>query len=401
MKKLLLANLFLVFLLASNPLPVSDIAASPEIEQDVNYRFGEVLEFHLEITGEEMPEETWLFVQPLGLGIATFRLDIDSDGSTTFLVTPSQLLLKPFSTVRYWYQLISSDGSEIFTEEAVFYYVDNRVDWQHLSDGQFDVFWQKGSREFGTSALTIAQQAWEQLASQYSSEPPTPILVYIYPTSLDLQEALALGNMTWVAGHADPLINAVLISVSPGPEQRLELQREIPHELAHIFTFASLADGYDHQPLWLLEGLASLAEMAQNAEYSQTLIEAADNNSLLSFESLCDRFPTEKAEIVLAYAQSQSFTEYLQSEYGQAQLQTLMEAYGEGLSCTAGFSRTYGISLSHAQGDWQRAVFGTNAIRMGWLALQPYLLLLLLFGGAPLLVTILHRNLGKGKQDGE
>jgi len=401
MKNLLLANLLLVVVLASNPMPVSATATMPEIDQEVTYRFAEELEFHLEITGEAMPEEIWLFVQPMGLGIATFKVEPAATGSSTFTVTPAQLLLKPFSTVSYWYQLIYSDASEIFTEETVFYYVDNRVEWQHLSSSQFEVFWQEGDRSFGTAALTIAQQAWEDLAADFSSVPATPMLVYLYPTSQDLQEALALGNMTWVAGHADPAVNAVLVSVSPGPEQRLEMLREIPHELAHIFTYISLQDGYEQQPFWLLEGLASLAELTENENYSQALTEAANTNSLQPFESLCGRFPSEQEAIVLAYAQSQSFTAYLQSEYGQDKLQDLMEAYGEGLSCTAGFNRTYGISLSHAQADWQQAVFGSSAILLGWQALAPYLLLLAVFGGVPLVVTVLHRNAGKGNQDVE
>lgn len=389
----IIASLLIVFLV----IPVAGASNNPIIDQNISYRFGEELEFTLTLTGEEEPQETWLFIQPKGLGIATFSIDIQETGENLFLITPDQLVLKPFSAVTYWYQLEYEDGTEVVTDEEIFYYVDNRVDWQHISNDKFDLYWQDGSHEFGLAALNIAQQAWDDLVSDYPAAPESSLMIYLYPSSADLQEALQLGKMPWVAGHADPQLNAILISIVPGPEQRLEMQRQIPHELAHLFTYASLEDGYINQPRWLLEGLASMAETADNEHYSQALNEAALRGSLISMDALCDAFPAENGEVYLAYAQSLSFTKYLQTEYGQNKLQELMAAYGEGLSCDAGFQRTYEMSLAQAQVEWQQAVLGTQRATLVWREIAPYLLLLVVLGGIPLAVTLVRQFIDQKK----
>jgi hypothetical protein len=404
MKKTVLLSSILAFVLFIRLPPpahaetfVSKVAQEddPVIAQDVTYVFGEELEFIITLAGEENPETTWLFIQPKGMGIANFTIDIQETGENHFLVSPSEILLKPFSKVTYWYQLEYPDGSEVVTEEDVFFYVDNRVEWQHISNEQFDLYWQEGNHDFGLAALNIAETAWSDLRSDFLNAPESPLIVYIYPSSSELQRALQLGQMQWVAGHADPQLNAILISIAPGPEQRLEMQRQIPHELAHIFTYASLADGYINQPRWLLEGLASMAEATENQEYTQALMDAAQGNSLIPIESLCDAFPSEIRSVILAYAQSLSFTEYLQTEYGQNQLKELMSAYGEGITCEAGFRRIYGVSIAQAQADWQQAVFGTQRVMLIWQAFRPYLLLLVVLGVIPFTVTILRRKYSK------
>lgn len=390
MKKLLLTGLISTILLGVMFSVVSADTAALDIQQSVSYVFGEELVFSLDVAGDQLPQDAWLFIQPAGMGIANFKVLVE-EGGTSFVVTPSQLLLKPFSSVSYWFQLVYADGTEIVTDEEQFHYVDNSVEWQHTGNDRFNVYWQEGSLDFGAGALAVAQQAWDTASIESTQSPRTPLRIYIYSTSTGLQEALLLGNMPWVAGHADPQVNAILISISPGPEQRLEMQRQIPHELSHLFLYAVLQDGYADQPAWLLEGVASMAEISGNEEYSQALTKAAASNSLLSIDSLCTAFPAEEPDIYLAYAQSMAFTEYLRAEYGHSKLQDLMAAYSEGYSCTAGFSHVYSISLAQAQAEWQREEFGTQASVLIWQAIAPYLLLLLVLGVLPLAVTMLRR----------
>ncbi len=389
-KKAILAS-FLVFAVLIWLTASVSAFSGVEVTQAATYVFGETLTFTLSCPGAEQLEQAWLFIRPAGMGIANFNIELDGSNEYRFEITPTQLLLKPFSTVTYWYELEFEDGSEVVTDEVSFDYIDNRVEWQHTANAQFDLYWQTGSHDFGAAALNIAQQAWESLAPTYDRSPAIPIRVYLYPNSTDLQEALALGEMNWVAGHADPQLNVILTSVSPGPEQRLEMQRQIPHELAHLFAYASLQDGYSQQPRWLLEGLASMAEATQNDRYTQALDEAVDANQLISIEDLCTDFPVNGSDVYLAYAQSLSFTSYLQDEYGIVKLWELMSAYGEGLSCTAGFQRTYNLSLAQAQADWQQAVFGTKGISMVWQVFRPILVLLVLLGVLPLAITLIRK----------
>ena len=390
MLSILFASLFFFFV-----APVSAETDISVITQDVSYAFGEDVEFSITLSDAEELQNAWLFVQPQGLGIANFLVEFEESGESIFHLTPAQLMLQPFSKVVYWYQLDFRDGSSVVTDAQEFSYTDNRFDWQHIGNGHFTLFWQQGNQDFGLAALNIAQQSWESLVPNYQAAPSEVIQVYIYPTGEDLQEAMQLGQMPWVAGHADPQLNVILVSIAPGPEQRLEMQRQIPHELAHLFTYASLQDKYLKQPVWLLEGLASLAELSENSDYTQALADANLTSAFLSMESLCDAFPSDEKDIYLAYAQSLSFTAYLRSEYGQTKLDALMDAYGEGLNYAAGFNQVYGISLAQAQIAWEKDTFGMNAASLVWEALNPYLFLLAILGVLPLIVLMVYRHFGK------
>ena len=72
----------------------------------------------------------------------------------------------------------------------------------------------------------------------------------------------------------------------------------IPHELAHVMLYRNVGEGYASLPVWLSEGIASLAELYPNPDYDQALSIASQNGSLLSIEELCDTFPLDSYNFV-------------------------------------------------------------------------------------------------------
>jgi hypothetical protein len=135
--------------------------------------------------------------------------------------------------------------------------------------------------------------------------------------------------------------------------------------------------------VWLLEGLATGAELADNEAYSAALLFAEDRKEFIPMADLCQSFPEQTEQVYLAYAQSASFTEYLQNEYGQAQLRGLMGKYAEGVGCEPGFLQIYGMSLSKVQTQWQKDTFSTNVLSAFAVNMGPYLILLTILTGLP------------------
>jgi hypothetical protein len=202
---------------------------------------------------------------------------------------------------------------------------------------------------------------------------PEGVEIYVYAKGLDMQSTLRVAGIPLVAGHADPELGVIVVTLPPGPDQRLEIERQIPHELMHIMLFQAVGDQYSNLPAWLKEGLASIAELMPNPDYYILLNDAVVNNTFISMESLCNSFPTEAASFYLSYAQSASFTRFLYEQYGQQGLQSLVERYSEGLGCANGAESALGKQLSELEKDWRRSTFGEDKAETAFENILPWL----------------------------
>ena len=188
--------------------------------------------------------------------------------------------------------------------------------------------------------------------------------------------ALVLGGQSWVSGHASPELGVVMISIPPGPEQGIEFERQVPHELTHVLLYQSLGPNYNRLPIWLTEGLATTAEIYPNPDLEAALAAAVKTNSLLPLADLCAAFPPDTGRAFLAYAQSQSFVRFLLDNYGATGFSALISAYADGMDCEQGARRALEQPLSQLEARWRESALGEN--RSGVIAanLFPYLLVL-------------------------
>lgn len=246
------------------------------------------------------------------------------------------------------------------------------------------VHWYQGDASFGPAALETAQASFESIARLF---PPTlegPIEIFIYENVDDLRGALTSVNETWVAGHADPALGVIYVVVEPGAEQRITMEQRIPHELMHVMMYRHVGTGYDNIPAWLREGTATLAEIYPNADYDRVLTDAVASNSLISLSELCVTFPDDMSKAFLAYAESRSFTNYLQDTYGSDGLLSLVAAYAHGVGCEHGPERAFGVPLSDLEATWRSSVLEQNLFASVLQNISPYLVLLCLVLVIPL-----------------
>jgi hypothetical protein len=210
--------------------------------------------------------------------------------------------------------------------------------------------------------------------------------VYVYSNQADLQSAFQLGQLNWVAGHASPETGVVIISVAPGPDQELELERQLPHEMMHILQYIVAGNAFQQVPFWLSEGMASLSELYPNPDYGRVLENARQQQNVLAMETLCTGRPDQASSAFLAYAESASFVRFLHQSYGSSGLVNLIDQYRNGLGCSEAVQSAFGKSLTELDTQWRQNVLHEDVVQIAISNLSPYLLLLGLIVMVPLLV---------------
>jgi hypothetical protein len=332
----------------------------------------------------------WARIQspiPILRGVVYFRDDFDgitralplqmaAEGLVSSRYDVTQNVLRPFTTLTYWFEFTLQDGQAARSADYQTRYEDNRFPWKEVSNGLLRVHWYEGDDAFGAALLDAASRGMNQASGLLPATSLAPVDMYVYATAQDLQGALFLGGEQWTGGHANPKLGVVMAAVTPGPGQGIEMERLLPHELAHVLLYRSVGHAYDRLPVWLSEGVASLAELYPNPDYVLALETASRQGTLLPMQDLCASFPPDAASAFLAYAQSQSFVRYLRDTYGSTALLALTSAYADGLGCNEGAVRALGAPLSQLEVRWRETALGENAAAVFLRNMLPYLAVL-------------------------
>jgi hypothetical protein len=97
--------------------------------------------------------------------------------------------------------------------------------WQVLEENGASVGWVDGDLDFGRAALDTTQESLTRLSEDLLLRPPDRPRVFIYPRVADLETAYSASGRTWVSGHADPSLSAVLLAVPNGGQAAQEFDR--------------------------------------------------------------------------------------------------------------------------------------------------------------------------------
>ncbi len=370
---------------AFQPLPKSSVSFNGNAYQ---YEFGKQILFQLTIQATSAIQTVDLFIRPASESTRVIAISPSISGKIKEVYDLTLHSLRPFSQVDYWYRVTLVDGNDISSSITSFFYEDNRFDWKRLDENGFEAAWQEGDSNFGQAILNVSQTGWNNVLMYLPADLPQPLRVYVYSSATDLQSALQLTNTPWVAGHASPDLGVVLVSIPTGPDQRAELERQIPHELMHIVEYQKAGKSYTRLPVWLVEGLASISELYPNQDYERVMQSAISQDRLVSLVNLCSEFPRDLSGAFLAYAESASFVRFLSQNFGSSGLSSLITQYKDGYGCEEGVRSAFSETLGQLETRWKQEYLGLNMSAVVWKNLLPYLLLVLVIL-VPVAVTLI------------
>jgi hypothetical protein len=371
------------------------------IPQEPEYIFGDQITFRgfFSSSGEAI-EEVVLLIQVEGESdVRAYPVQIDPAGIGAAVIDLNETPLNAFTTIEYWYQVISAAG-ETFTSPAnSFIYADNRYDWQTLEGPPFKIHWYAGDLAFGQQVLNVAFAGLLHSQELLDVFFPEDLEIYVYADFQALQAALPDVEQDWIAGHADPAQGVILVSLPASPQQQLEMERQIPHEIMHIALNYTDANAYSNLPAWFNEGLASMVELYTNPEYEAIIETAFETGDLLPISSLCQGFPSDSQQAVLAYAESASFTQYLHAQVGNPGFNRLMAAYASGMSCEQGIQQALGTDLTSLEGNWRRDEFSDQLWSRTVQDFLPWLVLLAAILVGPLILAVIFIRRRPGRME--
>jgi hypothetical protein len=374
---------FLILLLIiTAPLSVQAEGGVEVLDEGVEYTFGGELVFRIEIESEVPVSQITLVLQAPGLSTFVGEVLFISPGQAQFVYDLAQRPLPAFSNISYSYHLTLENGESVETPGYSFTYLDNRYNWQELIEEPFNIYWYEGEIILAQEVLDAAVSGLDQVLELLQQPAENkPIVIFIYSSEEELQSTLASVGQTWVGGHADPGLGSIVVSLPPGVDQSLEIQRLIPHEITHILLYRFMGSEYQYLPAWFNEGLASQMEAFSRPDYDLVLEKAEGERGLIPFAHLCIAFPVDSDLALLSYAQSNSLLDYIQREYGVTGIQAMIYAYDQGVSCERGVEVALGITLEGLENDWKQDVFSRGRNLTYIFVLSGILLILLIFLG--------------------
>lgn len=389
------------------PFTSVNAQSAPTVEFNdlaVFYKYGEQVTFQARISSDEVVQQVHLFIQPVGEATRVEKTTINQDGEVIFKYSLVNKPLRPFTRVEYWFR-VTTASETVTSEKQSFTYSDNRFTWQILEEKGYQVNWIEGDVSFGQAALDAARAGLKSAQSILPAAPPGLVSIYIYTRAGDLQTALQLSQISWVAGHASPDLGVILVSIRPGMDQQVEMDRQLPHEIMHLLAYQAAGGNYERLPSWFLEGIASITELTPNPDYRNALEQAIKNKNLISIASLCATFPREASGAILAYAQSGSFVRFLQQKFGTSGLLELVKLYKNGLGCAEGVEASFGATIEQLESRWRQEALGLDTTTLALTNLAPYLgagliLLLVPLGYALLAPAAKHSKKTRKGEDG-
>jgi len=157
------------------------------------------------------------------------------------------------------------------------------------------------------------------------------------------------GSEIFVA-YAVPHRNLIVLDTSRVYAKPFSLESTLKHELCHLLIHRNI----ESPPRWLNEGVCQwvsggIAEFTTE-DGKRALRNATVSGRLIGMRKLV-RFPPEN--IILAYEESKSIIEYIESEFGKQEILQILEYMKEGYSLDDSLQKVLSVSASELDEKWQ------------------------------------------------
>lgn len=259
--------------------------------------------------------------------------------------------LPPGTEIWWQWEIEDQAGNQLLTERKTATVVDDRHEWQVVTEDIVTIQWYEGDLAFGKDLLVIAMNSLGQLENEMGVLPVDEIHLVVYPSLEEVREAL-IHTYEWTGGVAMPAYNSIIIGAT---DTQMEWAEEvITHELTHLVVGVLTFNCSGVQlPTWLNEGIAVFSENNFSSESLNRIVEALENDTLPMLETLESSFSAIPDEAALSYIQSGYIVEFLIQEFGQENFSKLLSTMQGGETIDNALMLVYGFETRDLDAAWR------------------------------------------------
>src|SRR6266700_6791470 len=294
----------------------------------------------------------------------THSVPLSKTGNAFFVVswredTSHGHFIPPGLQVYYQWEFWDNANNTFTDAQQQFTTIDNRFNWQHLTQGMLQVNWYNRGQDFGQFVLEKASASIQSISDTLGGGLNQPINLWIYASDDDFHGSLAPGSYEWVGGEALPALHEASIVVVYTTDDTLV--RDMPHELTHLVFHQIIAQGIT-APTWFDEGLAVYNQVYREPELQVRFNKALASQSLLRLNLISDNFPASADQAYLAYAQSWQLLAYMYTTFGHPKLAQLIKLMNNSQTdFDQDLRQALGVDQVHLENQW-RLSLGQPAI---------------------------------------
>ncbi len=340
-----------------------------ELRSTADYVYGQSMNFHLQASNVGEVDSVTLFIR-LGVSPNSYAVEVpiapDAPIDLSYGLDLSQTRLPPFGSITYWWELEREIGAPLRVPEQVISYVDDQFSWRQLAatdpqgGGSVRIHWTGDDDALGDQARNIIYEMLPPIGRLIPLDHIVPFDVYIYPSSADLGAALRLAGREYTPGQTYPDLGVVLAVVVNPETSEAELRRELSRGLVDLLLFQGLNQFAYNIPPWLGRGLAGAVRGQRDPALDEALQAAITTESTIPLAELCAGMPLETD---LAVAQSEAILAYIQDNYGDGAVRTLVTAFAGEDDCPTAMQKAMQLTPEQLEMAWRRSSSGDQSTR--------------------------------------
>ena len=340
-------------------LGAAPVAAAPAIQADLHadVEIRSAITFRLDApwTGPPPSRVSILFGLPHGTVTRRGRAAFDvADGRllASHRWRPRGTLL-PGAEIEYRFEIRGDDGTS-HTSASTVTYIDPDLPWQTRSEDLVDIWWYAGGDGLATDVVNGIRRGLAALDADFGLDLQRRTRLVLYADDDRMRADMGGGTRPWVGGVAAARLNLIVLYASEFEWGRTTLPSTIAHELTHIAIEHAVGEPPRNIPSWLHEGVATFIEgaVAERFSYDDVLAAAVDADRLVSLRGLTGSFPVQGSRALLAYAQSNSFVNFIIDRWGRSAVTDVLDAYRDGASQDRALRRAVGLGLDALERQW-------------------------------------------------
>ncbi len=356
-------SLFLaVIVISLLSLSAAVVAGQPAIRVQSNiaeHKFGEHMTFRL-VAQSTSPIKEVALIYRYRYGEATNRRTPEFTPGLQITVEYKERLhqgeIPPGTDVDFYWQITDEQGNTLKTDTATLTYMDDRFQFQKLTQDKLTVFWYGSDKALGQRVMSSAQKATNRLQQSMGVEQKDPVKLIVYQTKNDMQAAIPSRGAVF-----DERVTTLGTVVSSDTVlllgQQEDLDATIAHELTHVVVNLAVKGPFGEVPAWLNEGLAmwNESEGELRGKNKTALDEAIKAKQLISVRSMTA--PTgNPAEINLWYGEAFSVVDYLLKNFGKEKMAELLATFKKGAGFDDALKKVYGFDQDELDNRWRQSL---------------------------------------------